>query len=322
MTLGGIVERDVNLLQLPQSEAIATLRAMSTVAAAHAPVEPIEQRWIDAVAAMLGVDHGAHDLSPCGPDLVASTVADPRARERVVQAMILMAILDGEATADEVAVVDKFAAALAVDEPRLRSLDLLARGRTLAMWLGLARRSFARRTFEQALREEGLGGVWRIVGPMVGMAGDPDLVRRYNDLGKLPAGTLGRTYWEFIVQNDLRFPGEPGAVAERGLWHDMSHVLGGYGVDPHGEVSVVSFIAGYRRDDPFFWLFTIALQFHVGLRVSPYSQGHRGHFEPERVLAALRRGLAMNTDISEGWDPWPFMAEPLDQVRARLGVPG
>jgi tellurite resistance protein len=309
------------MLLFPEHEARAALRAMSAVAAAHAPVEPIEQRWIDAVARTLGLDPAVEDLSPCSPELVAAHVTDTRSRERVVQAMILMAILDGEATADEVSLVRQFASALGVDEPRLASLDQLARGRALAMWVGLARRSFARRTFEQALREEGLGGVWRIVGPMIGLARDYALVRRYNDLGQLPEGTLGRAYWDFIVKNDLRFPGEPGAVAERGLWHDMSHVLSGYGVDPEGEVSVVSFIAGYRRDDPFFWLFTIALQFHVGLRVSPYSEGHRGRFQPEIVLKALARGAAMKTDISEGWDPWPLMDRPLVEVRETLGVP-
>ena len=311
---------DMSIL-FPEDEARAALRAMSTVAAAHAPVEPIEQRWIESIARTLGLDPAAEDLSPCAPDVVAAAVATREGRERVVQAMILMAILDGEATIDEVAVVNRFAEAFDVDEPRLRSLSQLAHGRTLAMWMGLARRSFARRTFEQALREEGLGGVWRIVGPMIGMATDHDLARRYNDLGKLPAGTLGRVYWEFIVGNELRFPGEPGGVPERGLWHDMSHVLGGYGIDPDGEVQVVSFIAGYRRDDPFFWLFTIALQFQVGLRVSPYSVGHRGHFEPERVLRAFTRGRAMNLDISEAWDPWPLMDQRVDDLRARYGVP-
>ena len=306
---------------VPEHEARAALRAMSAVAAAHAPVEPIEQRWIDAVARVLGLDPDVEDLSPCSPELVAARVIDAKARERVVQAMILMAILDGEATEDEVDCIRRFSTALGVDEPRLASLEKLAHGRALAMWIGLARRSFARKTFEQALREEGLGGVWRIVGPMIGLARDYDLVRRYNDLGTLPEGTLGRAYWEFIVKHDLRFPGEPGAVAERGLWHDMSHVLSGYGTDPEGEVSVVSFIAGYRRDDPFFWLFTIALQFHVGLRVSPYSEGHRGHFEPEIVLKALGRGAAMTTDISEGWDPWPLMDRPLAEVQKNLGVP-
>src|SRR5262249_31831434 len=154
----------------------------------------------------------------------------------------------------------------------------------------LARRSFARPIFERSLRERGLGAVWEIVGPMVGLGGSADLVRRYNDLGRLPEGTLGRAYWRFVVDNDLWFPGE-GIVAEAGVWHDLSHVLAGYGTEPEGEVQVVSFIAGYRREDPFFWLFTIALQFHLGVRVSPYSPPGRGYFEPERVIGALRRGM-------------------------------
>ena len=151
------------------------------------------------------------------------------------------------------------------------------------MWLNLARRSFARDTFREALREEGLAGVWKMVGPMIGRAQDADTARRYNDLGTLADGTFGRAYWDFIVSNKFGFPGEHNAVPERGVWHDMTHVLAGYGTDAEGEVQNVSFIAGYRREDPFFWLFTIALQFHMGLRVFALFTAPNGPFSPRVV---------------------------------------
>ncbi|HMR72159.1 MAG TPA: hypothetical protein PKA84_18220, partial [Rubrivivax sp.] len=53
---------------------------------------------------------------------------------------------------------------------------------------------------------------------------------------------------------------------------------------------VVSFIAGFSRQDPFFWLFTITLQFHLGIGVSPYSAPEKGLFDPVRVFAAFERG--------------------------------
>ena len=109
-------------------------------------------------------------------------------------------------------------------------------------------------------------------------------------------------------------------VAEEGVWHDLSHVLAGYGTTPEGEVAVVSFIAGYRREDPFFWVFTIALQFHLGIKVSPYSPNLTGHFDPALVLGAMQRGMAMTHDLSTGWDYWPDLPLPLDDVRRKYGV--
>ncbi|MCA9586980.1 MAG: TerB family tellurite resistance protein [Myxococcales bacterium] len=308
-------------LALSTEQATAGLRALVTVAGADGERSTPELRFIETAAKALrldGVDVSA--LTPIEPDELGRVLETRAHRELAIQAMILTTLLDGHATEDEAGEVERFARALDVDEPRVKNLRQLAEGHTRVMWLDLARRSFARPIFERALAANGLRGVWKIVGPMIGLAKDPDLARRYNDLGKLPEGTLGRAYWEFIVLNELGFPGE-GVVAEDGVWHDMTHVLAGYGTDPDGEVQVVSFIAGYRREDPFFWLFTIALQFHLAIKVSPYSEGRTGHFDPPMVLRALERGAALRRDLSDGWDYWPELSRPLDDVRRDLGVP-
>lgn len=38
-------------------------------------------------------------------------------------------------------------------------------------------------------------------------------------------------------------------------------------------------------------------------------------------MEALRRGAAMNRDISRGWDHRPHLAPPLEDVRRELGIP-
>ncbi|HVH43603.1 MAG TPA: hypothetical protein VM925_14710 [Labilithrix sp.] len=303
-----------------EHEARTGLRAMMTVASADGRVAPEELALITAAARALDVPLDPHTLAPITPEEVGAVFVSPERRTIVVQAMILVALMDGDVSGRELELVERFAAALAIDEPRVRNLRQLAEGRLRVLWLDLARRSFARPIFEETLRTKGLLGVWKIVGPLVGLAKDHDLARRYSDLGRLPEGTLGRAYWRFVVENELGFPGE-GIVAEDGTWHDLTHVLAGYGTDPLGEVSVVSFIAGYRRDDPFFWLFTIALQFHLGVKVSPYSPAERGFFEPERAARAFTRGLAVNRDLSRDWDFFADMARPLDDVRRDLGIP-
>jgi tellurite resistance protein len=310
----------MELLGMDPAEAIMGLRAMRTLAAADGRFHDSEEALIRAAAAAYG-QRPERSYPGVTPEELADQLTDPQARERVLQAMILMTLMDGQVSDDEIACVDHFARVLGVHEPRVRNLRQLAHGHIALMWCDLARRSFARDVFIKRLQEEGFGGVWKIVGPMIGMARDPALAQRYHALADLPAGTLGRAYWEFVIANDLGFPGEPRAVPEAGMWHDMTHVLAGYGTEPEEEVQVVAFIAGYRREDPFFWLFTIALQFHLGIKVSPYSPASEGLFEPTRVMHALRRGAAMNRDISQGWDHRPHLARPLDDVRRELGIP-
>lgn len=306
-------------IDVTKDEALLALRACKSVALADGELSDQEIHWLAALSGTLGAEQAPETLEAIDADELASATRDEQTRRRVVQAMIMTALMDERASAEEVAMVRRFAKVLAVDDPRVDNLRQLAEGQLKRMWIDLARRSFAKPVFEQAFKEHGLAGLWRIVGPMMGMAQDPRLARRYIETGELPQGTLGHAYFKFIVDNELGFPGE-GIVAESGVWHDLTHVLAGYGTDPKGEVQVVSFIAGYRKEDPFFWLFTIALQFHLGIKVSPYSPGLRGHFDPDLALGAFKRGSALVRDLSADWDYWSDMPLPLDAVRRKYGV--
>ncbi len=308
-------------LALTEEQARCGLAVMKAIAMADGDLSPKEVSLIEASGRALGLTIDVRALEHPSIDKVKRTLSTPLLRERAIQASILVAMMDGQARADEVRAIESLANALGVDEPRVNNLRQVANGQVKRLWIDLARRSFAKPIFEEALAKHGLGGVYRIVAPMIGLGKDPDLARRYGALGELPEDTLGYAYFRFIVDNELGFPGE-GVVSEDGVWHDLSHVLGGYlTTKVEHEVSVVSFIAGYRREDPFFWLFTLALQFHLGIKVSPYSEGMLGHFDPERVLGALRRGMAMNKDLSVDWDYWPDLSLPLEEVRAKYGVP-
>jgi len=305
-------------MDLEPAHARLALGAMRAVARADGELAEAERGLLEAAGRLLEIDP---EVPPLTPAALASAGLAGRDAERVVQAGILAALLDGRIDPAEVEVVRALASAAGVDEPRVHNLAQIAKGRVRLAWLDLARRSFARDVFVDALKREGPRGVWKIVGPMLGRAVDPALAARYIALGELPEGTLGHAYFRFVYENGLGFPGEKGAVPESGVWHDVSHVLGGYGVAPREEVEVVSFIAGFTREDPFFWVFTITLQFHLGMRVSPYSQGGVGLVDPARMLGAFARGAAMTEDLSvDGWDPWPWFPEPLEAVRARFGV--
>ena len=75
---------------------------------------------------------------------MAAAIADPRARERVVQMMLMTALADEAVSPREAAVVADFARELGIDEPRVDSLRLLSEGHVARTWLGLARRGSAR----------------------------------------------------------------------------------------------------------------------------------------------------------------------------------
>jgi hypothetical protein len=104
------------------------------------------------------------------------------------------------------------------------------------------------------------------------------------------------------------------------VFHDCTHVLSGYGTDPEGEVQVACFSAGFRRQDPFLFVFFVLLQFHVGIRMTPITTARTNFFNPEKAMIALQRGAAMNVDLTDGWDYWPVMGEQIEELRKRYNI--
>ena len=308
------------LFDVGPAHATLLLRAMRAACIADERVDPNERAFLEAARDALGLEGDVGDLAPLGVEEARDANLSPSEREHVIQAMILMTIIDGDATEEEARVVSQLAKALGVGEPRVANLVQLAKGRALAMKWDLTRRGYAKDEFFRTAREEGLHGLYATFGPIVGVGHDAEVAKRYNDLGKLPKGTLGRAYWDFIVDNDLSFPGEKNGLGERGVWHDMLHVVGGYPITPIGEAEVVAFMAGFRREDPFFWIFTVVLQFQVGLRISPFAPGVPHQIDPKSFVRHHERGARVKMDISRDWDFRADFASPLVEVRKKLGV--
>ncbi len=296
------------------------LRAMRAACLADGATKPDERALLESARDALGLSGDVDALEPLHADDLRESDLAPAEREHVIQAMILMAIIDGDVTEEEARTVQAFADALGVAEPRVENLVQLAHHRALTMKWDLTRKGYAKDEFFRTAREEGLHGLYMTFGPIVGVGNDAEIARKYNDLGKLPAGTLGRAYWDFIVGNDLSFPGEKNGLGERGVWHDMIHVVGGYPITPVGEAEVVAFMAGFRREDPFFWIFTVVLQFQIGLRISPFAPGVPHQIDPKSFVRHHARGAKVKIDLSRDWDFRRDFARPLDEVRRDLGV--
>ena len=292
---------------------------MRAVALADGEETAKERALLEVARDALGLPADA-SIAPLEASDTTLTDLDPRERERVIHAMVLMAIMDGSASIKEATLVAQFAEALGVDDARVQNLRQLAEGRVRYMRFDLTRKGYAKEELLHTAKEEGLAGLYRTFGPLLGLAQDADLARRYIALGELPAGTVGRAYFDLITKNDLSFPGEAGGIAERGMWHDMLHVVGGYTTDPLGEAEVVAFMAGFRKQDPFFWLFTAALQFQVGLRISPFAPGVPDRIDPRRFVLHHKRGSLVKVDLTTEWDFEKDFERPLADVRRELGV--
>lgn len=304
------------LFDVDSNRRLLMLRAMRAVAEADGAVTPKERALLEVSRDALGLAGTDVDALPTF-SLEEATGDDG---ERIVQAMVLMAVMDGAAAKEEAELVEAVAARAGVSDARVENLKQLAEGRVRWMRFDLTRRGYAKEELARTAKEAGLVGVYRTFGPLLGLAKDPETTRKYIALGELEEGTVGRAYFDLITKNDLSFPGEAGGIAERGMWHDMLHVAGGYGVDPIGEAEVVAFMAGFRKEDPFFWLFTVALQFQVGLVISPFAPGVPDQIDPRRFVLHHKRGAMVNCDLSTEWRFEEDFRANLEDVRKRLNV--
>ena len=115
---------------------------------------------------------------------------------------------------------------------------------------------------------------------MRGLMEDRALAARYRAWEKLPEGTLGRSLIDFYNQHGFSVPGERGGFPEAGLYHDFSHLLGGYSTEPEGEIQVASFISGFKRERSFYVVLFVVLIFSAGVNMRPTADDFVTDFGP------------------------------------------
>jgi hypothetical protein len=308
-------------LSMPNAEqAYWELPAMKTVALADGTLDDSELHMPASVQQIFGTTHAPEQLSPLTPSELAQAFPDPQLRLQLVQGLIVMALIDGKAGSPKTDLVEQFAQALEVNAREVKGLRHVLKGDIFQLRLDLVRRFWLRDKVREIWNREGLRGLFKFLGGLVGRYENAALAARYQALEQYPPGSLGRTYWEYCRKNGVALPGEKGGAPEPILFHDCAHILSGYGTDPEGEVQVACFSAGFQRRDPWPFVFFMLPQFHVGIRMTPITKARTGYFNPEKALIALRRGAAMNLDLNNGWDYWPVMGEQVDDLRRRYNV--
>lgn len=158
-----------------------------------------------------------------------------------------------------------------------------------------------------------------------------DLISLLNDrerLAKLPEGTLGRTYYEFMAEENLSADGLVAASEEAPRYyrdmpgdarlfrdrlrdaHDLWHVASGYGRDGLGELCLLAFTYAQMRNRG------IGFIVLVGARVTSKKAPGLGIWKA--VREGFRDGKAATWLPMADWES--LLEKPLEEVRRELGI--
>jgi ubiquinone biosynthesis protein Coq4 len=247
-------------------------------------------------------------------------VGDTHRRKRLLQIASLAVLLSRPVRPESVAYLRALSARLDTYDPVIAVIEALAKGHRRRVRLLAMRRAF-RVLMKEAHAAEGWMGVARFIGAMALKARvNKDRLWNYKRLGLLPEGSLGRAYWTHMTSVGFGFPGEPAGIPDAMAYHDVAHVLAGHDITPFGEIQQGSFQGGNRREDGFFFILFVILQFHQGVKITPGAPPAVGNFDPERVLWAIHRGARCHVDLTHQWNFWPLMEMPLERARERCGL--
>lgn len=296
------------------------VRALKTLALVDGDLAAEEVSVILAAQQTFGEERPVDTIETITPEKLAAGIDSAAVRYQLFGGLVVMAMCDGEVNESEARLVADFAQALAIEDAAVQNLERFAKGHYLRARLDIARRQWAPRKLREMARRDGVGTYYKAVLGMLRLREDPELCMRYQGLGDQPAGSLGRAYFDYMVENGFAFPGERGAPIDVATFHDFTHILSGYGTTPEEEILVATFSAGYSNREVVNWLVFVLAQFQLGLQIAPNVPPERLKLDARRLIAAFRRGAAMNLDLNEGWDPWLVLHEPVETLRARYNI--
>ena len=302
----------------PPHQLPLVLRTLRTALRPEGTLDARERLFLDTYARICGFERAAADPLPVPPGEV--NIADAHQRKRLLQLAAVAVLHAQPIRPDAYAFLQALARQLGTHDSVIDVIGAVLRGRH-----GKARFLSMRRGLRVMLKEaytaEGTMGVLRFVAALaLRTTVNKDKFWNYKRLGLLPEGTLGRTYWSHMTRVGFGFPGEPAGIPDTVAYHDVLHVLADNETTPHGEIQQGAFQAGNRREDGFFFLQMVLLQFHQGVQVTPATGGFTGNFDPDLVLWAIHRGAQCNVDMTHQWDFWPLMGLPMDEARRQVAL--
>jgi hypothetical protein len=293
--------------------------ALGAVRAVEPYPTPTQDDMLRAVARLGGLPLDPAALPRPQPQRTAAMLPNPQARAALLELAVAFSTLDGQVRAIPNANVSLLSRALGLDEATTRRMRETSRHHHMLTRIDLMRR-LGGRVVNRAWREDGWNGVERLLGPLPSLAEDRSLAARYLALSECPSESFGRAVFEHYRAHGFPFPGERFGIPEVGSFHDVGHVLSGYGTDAASEILQAAFQAGFVATGGLSYLVFGIVQFHLGVKVAPIDEPETGRFDVTGVLAAWERGKSCRVDLSRDFDLFRYAARPLRAVRAELGI--
>jgi len=327
----------VNLHPPDAEETQLLADGVASAAAGRDGLLPVQRSLVEAMfSAMTGHPVSLEGRRPitAGEFAAALSRRDLPFRSRMVQAMLLCALVRHPLPDDVAGGVAEFAAELGVQDGMVDVAREFAAGS-----LGLAAIDFARNGYEGTWHEEESAGALhstRVLHDAWEFSlADPALAARWASLEALPPDTLGRKVWEMYQARGFSFPGTPGSAPPLLCQHDWVHVLADYGTTVESEVEVFGLIARANDDMHAFSLLAMVISlFETGYLATGAGlfESSPGHFSSSpdmavRLADAMRRG-ALCHDRETGSDSIDFLRmdwfavadRTCEDVRARFNL--
>jgi tellurite resistance protein len=164
-------------LKLPPPELIPYgLRAFKTVAMANGRFDEQERELLMAVQRLHNRQDDVDAIATISPEELAGAVTDRELRQQLFHGMIVMAMVDEEASPKELEVLGQFADALGVDRRDLDIFGRLARKESIRLAIDLGRRVWIREKIAAEVKQGGLAWIAKAIASFTGVAEDKALV--------------------------------------------------------------------------------------------------------------------------------------------------
>lgn len=319
---------DIDLRPPDQAEVELVARGVMTAVRGPAGLTHLQQLVIPALLlSMTGYEVELPRLTDLDSDGLATGLARRNAayRSRIVQIMVLSALIVRPLPADVVQRVRSYADALRVDDEMLDVAEEFADGA-----LDLAQTDFTRGGYlgalevprVNALHTDRLDAAWGQV------SDDAALADRWKQLSELPLGSIGRGVSDFYRDRGFVVPGLPDSAPPLLAQHDWVHVLAGYGTTLESEIEVFAFMARANDDPRAFSLLAMVISlFETGFLPAGAGlfEADRGHLATSgmavRLGDAMRRGaLTHGSHDFLDLDWFAIADEPITSVRDRIGI--
>ncbi len=306
-------------------QAEAMVRGIASAVGGDEGLTPTQASVLGAISHYIfDLDTPVDQLAPMSAAELAAAL-DPVLARGAVRGMVTLEIVSEPVTPELVARVDDYAKTLGIDENMLQVARDYSQGAMDVAQQDYLRSSYVLDYYTQHGNDGSLHRTVREPGDRSPL--DPALEAKWKTLESCPAGSLGRTVWDFYQRRGFSLPGSPGAVDPLLAEHDFVHCVADYGTSATGEIEVFSFIAAAIPDaSGFSYLVVILGLFETGnvAMVPGVATASPGHLQlpggTERMGDAIRRGLLLGRDVMGGVDWFEYVDEPLDDVRSKLGI--